>query len=95
MQFSTGGKTTLGHITKRGDNYLRKLLVHGARAAVSALLKKTGPHADKLSLWVQQLHSRCGFNRTVVAFANKLARQIWAILAGKTPHEEHQLAIAA
>jgi len=83
-QFSTGGKTKLGGITKAGDGYLRKILIHGARAAVRAAVirKKTDP----LSLWIRNLHERNGMNRTAVALANKTARRAWAILAGRPPY---------
>lgn len=94
-QFSTAGKTSLGHITKRGDSYLRQLLVHGGRAALQALrrrAKSNSPHP--LSLWAQGLYERCGANRAAVAMANKLARHIWAILAGKIP-QEGRLLLAA
>ena len=82
-QFSTGGVTKLGSITKRGDRYIRKLLVHGARSVVRyARLNET---PDQKSLWIRELYKRCGYNRTAVALANKLARQLWAILANKEP----------
>lgn len=83
-QFSTGGKTKLGGITKIGDGYVRKILIHGARAAVrtAVVRKKTDP----LSLWIRELHGRVGMNRAAVALANKTARRAWAILAGRQPY---------
>lgn len=73
---SSGERRQLGHITKRGDCYLRKLLVHGARAATLAALRKDDPR----SRWVKALVARRGHNRAVVAVANKTARIIWALL---------------
>ncbi len=87
-QFSTGGKPKLGRITKRGDSYLRKLLIDGARSAVNAAVKKK--KTDPKSLWIRKLHERCGANRTAVALANKNARIVWSILADKTPVKHKQ-----
>ncbi|NDC38282.1 MAG: IS110 family transposase [Proteobacteria bacterium] len=82
-QHTTGGRTRLGSITKQGNGYLRKLLVHGARSVVRyAVLKQ---REDRKSLWIRNLHQRGGTNRTSVGLANKTARQAWAILAGKQP----------
>lgn len=74
-QHSTGGKPVLLGITKRGDRYLRMLLIHGARA----VLRYAPGKADPLSCWLQQLAQRRGVNRTTVALANKNARHLWAI----------------
>jgi transposase len=76
-QHSSGNKIILGGITKRGDRYVRKLLVHGARAVVNSCENK----ADKRSLWVADKKSRRGYNKATVAVANKNARTIWALLA--------------
>lgn len=77
-QRSTGGKTKLLGITKRGDTATRTLLIHGGRAVVrSALLKKK---TDPYSLWVQKLYAKYGMNHTAVAVANKNARVAWRIL---------------
>ena len=92
-QFTTGGKPKLGRITKRGDSYLRQLLIHGARSAVRAAVKKK--KTDPTSLWIRSLHVRCGANRTAVAMANKNARTVWSILAGKTPVKHRQPPLAA
>jgi len=83
-QHSTGGKPMLGGITKSGDSYIRKQLIHGARSAVRAAMLKT-TSKDPHILWIQQLQARAGTNRTAVAVANKTARCAWAILAGKQP----------
>ena|SRR5688500_5976024 len=84
-QHSTGGKERLLGISKRGDSYLRKLLVHGARTTIRWVGRKT----DRRSLWIQQLVERRGKNRTAVAVANKNARIVWALL---TSHQDYQLA---
>ena len=73
---SSGGKASLGSITKRGDDYLRTLLIPGAKAAVRTSEKRS----DRLSLWVTQLKARVGWQKAVVALANKNARILWAIL---------------
>jgi transposase len=75
-QRSTGGRTLLLGITKKGDTYLRKLLIQGARA----LLRVAGRHDDRQSLWVRQLLTRRHKHVVAVALANKLARTIWALL---------------
>jgi transposase len=76
-QYSTGGKAILGRITKRGDVYLRTLLIHGARSALITLSRRT----DRLSRWAASLIERRGFRRACVAMAAKNARIIWALLA--------------
>jgi transposase len=87
-QHSSGGRDRLLGISKRGDRYLRSLLVHGARAVVSRAAGKTDP----LSLWINRLRERRGFNRTVVALANKLARIGWAVLAHNTTYQAQRAA---
>lgn len=76
-QHSSGGKQKLLGITKRGDKYIRKCLVHGARSAVYRAEKKT----DQRSLWINNLVKSGGTNKACVALANKNARIIWALLA--------------
>lgn len=76
-QHSTGGKTVLGSISKRGDRYLRTILIHGARSVISKADNKT----DARSRWIQQLKSRVGMNKACVALANKNARILWALMA--------------
>lgn len=75
-EHSSGDRRQLKGITKRGDGYLRKLLIHGARASVLASKHKT----DARSRWIQELVARRGMNKAVVAVANKNARIIWAML---------------
>ena len=82
-QHSSGGKNRLLGISKRGDSYLRKLLIHGARSVVKTL----GNKHDKQSCWLKDLHVRRGFNRTSVALANKNARVIWALLANEQEYQ--------
>jgi len=76
-QHSSGGREKLLGISKRGNTFVRTLLIHGARAVAMHSGKKT----DKRSRWVEELKARRGFNRTSVAVANKNARTIWALLA--------------
>ena len=82
-QNSTGGKDTLLGITKRGDKYVRSLVIHGARSVVSRADKKTDP----LSQWINELVARRGFNKTVVALANKLVRIGWVIVAREESYQ--------
>ena len=76
-QHSSGGKARLGHITKAGDPYMRKLLVLGARAVLASAEGKT----DKLSRWAVALAERRGYWRAIVAIAAKNARMAWAMLS--------------
>ena len=78
-QFGSGGKTTSAGITKRGNRYLRKQLVHGARAITCMSKRKS----DKFSLWINQLLARKGPNKTYVAVAARLARIAWTLLDRK------------
>ena len=75
-QYSSGGKTRLGRITKAGDAYLRSLLVLGARAVLNAAANKT----DSLSRWAMALRERRGYWKAVVAIAATNARMAWAVL---------------
>lgn len=79
-EHSSGEKRRLGRITKRGDGYLRTLLIHGARAVLSAAcrLKRAGRKLDRLRSWALATAERMPTNKAVVALANKLARVIWA-----------------
>ncbi|MCP4284620.1 MAG: IS110 family transposase [Gammaproteobacteria bacterium] len=80
-QSSSGGKQRLGRISKRGDGYLRRLLVHGARAVLrwSRGSKKCGPGQGRTA-WQQSLLARRPVNVVLVAMANKTARVVWAML---------------
>jgi transposase len=75
-QVTTGGRPRLVGISKRGNRYLRKLLIHGARAALPTLLGSLTP----LGAWLRGLMARMHKNAAVVALANKLARMVWAVL---------------
>ena len=76
-QHSTGGRSRLGHISKEGDAYLRGLLFQGARS----VLHSAPGHQDRMSRWALELQARRGYNRTLVAIANKNARIAWALLS--------------
>jgi transposase len=78
-QYTTGGKPRLGGIGRRANHYLRRQLIHGARAVVCRLAQ----HDDRQSQWLKELMARRGFNRTIVALANKTARTAWALLTRK------------
>ena len=75
-QFTTGGKPKLLGISKRGNKYLRRQLIHGARAALPYVAERDTP----LGRWAKGLASRAHRNVAIVAFANKLARIAWAVL---------------
>jgi transposase len=76
-QYSTGGKAKLLGISKRGNVYLRKILIHGARAAVLRIRRDRAP----IGTWLDKLDARAHKNVVVVAMANKLARVAWAVLS--------------
>ena len=76
-QYSTGGKARLLGISKRGNVYLRKILIHGARAAVLRIKRDRAP----IGAWLDALDARAAKNVVVVAMANKLARIAWAVLS--------------
>lgn len=75
-QHSSGNTTRLAGITKRGDTYLRKLLIQGARTVVQNCEKKK----DRKNKWVADKKDRLGYNKAAVALANKNARIIWAMM---------------
>ena len=75
-QHSSGGRERLLGISKRGDSYLRQLLIHGARSVLQRIDKKL----DARSVWLKGLKLRAGMNRTSVALANKNARVVMALL---------------
>ncbi len=89
-QHSTGGKSTLQGISKRGDTYLRTLLIHGARAVVRVAERK--PNADP---WLKNLLARRHKNVAAVALANKNVRTIWALLAHDRDYEAGYVRAAA
>jgi transposase len=86
-QDSSGGKARLGGVTKRGDTYLRTLLVQAARSAVQTAERRS----DRLSRWVLSVRERRGWQKACVALANKNARIVWAILThGECFDAEHE-----
>ena len=75
-QYTTGGKPKLGGIGRRANHYLRRQIVHGARAVMSQAGRRSDPRAE----WMKGVAARRGFNRAVIAVANKMARAAWAML---------------
>lgn len=75
-QHSSGGKNNLSGITKRGDTYLRTLLIQGAKSAVMTAHRRS----DRISAWAAALRDRSGWQKAVVALANKNARILWAVM---------------
>jgi transposase len=73
---SSGGKNSLGGITKRGDNYLRSLLIQGAKSVVMPAHKRSDP----ISVWAAALRERMGWQKAAVPLANKNARIQWAVM---------------
>lgn len=76
-QNSSGGKASLGRITRRGDDYLRTLLIQGAKSAVMNAHRRR----DRIAQWLVQLVTRVGWQKATVALANKNARVLWAVLS--------------
>ncbi|MGB7541809.1 MAG: IS110 family transposase [Burkholderiales bacterium] len=76
-QHSSGGKPRLGHISRRGDAYLRCLLVQGARSVLLTAMR----HSDRMSRWVLSVQARRGYHKALVAIAAKNARIAWALLS--------------
>jgi transposase len=79
-QTGTGGRVKLLGISKRGDPYLRTLLIHGARSVLM--------HAKNPGPWVTELKKRRPMNVAVVALANKMARTIWALIAHERAYQK-------
>jgi len=80
-QYASGGKTKLGRTTRRGDTYLRTLLVQGARSTLTQARRRAPEEATRLQRWMVALYARVGYHKTLVAIANKHARLLWALLA--------------
>jgi transposase len=87
-QHSSGGKERILGISKRGDSYVRTLLIHGARSALRTAPGKN----DRLSRWALELAKRSHPNVAATALANKMARVAWAMLRHGTTYEPHGLA---
>lgn len=79
-EYSSGSVRRLGKITKRGDTYIRMLLIHGARSVLlrARQLQRAGRPLSRIQRWAVQLEARVGYNKASVALANKLARICWA-----------------
>ena len=90
-EYTTGGKQKLLGIRKRGNSYLRRLFVQGART----VLQQSAKQSSGLSARLAQLTSRTHRNVAAVALANKLARMAWAVLAKNEPYRPPMLADAA
>jgi len=82
-QNSSGGKNNLGHITKRGDMYVRMLLIQGAKSIVLTAHKRDDP----ISRWAHALREKSGWQKAVVALANKNARILWAVFVRGRPFD--------
>lgn len=98
-QCSSGGKERLGTITKRGDTYLRGLLVQGARSTLRSALRRPLDKRSRIEHWIVELSRRVGYHKTLVAIANKHARICWAILARGETYDprarEHRMTLAS
>jgi transposase len=88
-QNSSGGKASLGRITKRGDDYLRTLLIQGAKAAVMS----AGKRDDPISRWLVQLTERVGWQKACVAMANKNARILWSVMTREQDYDPHHVSV--
>jgi transposase len=80
-QASSGGKERLLGISKRGDKYVRTLLIHGARAVIHHLRRRLKVGRPGGHPWLEQVLRRCHVNESALALANKMARMAWALLA--------------
>ena len=89
-QRSTGGKARLLGISKRGNEYLRRMFIHGARAVLYRVKYDTGGFGR----WVHQLEARAPRNKIIVAIANKLARIAWAVLFRGEGYKHQPIAAA-
>lgn len=89
-EHSTGLSRRLGRITKRGNSYLRMMLIHGARSALRAGAMTNVP--DDLRTWALDIARRRGFNVAAVALANKLARVCWRVWRDQRPFERREAA---
>ena len=88
-QHSTGGRIRLGRITRRGDAYLRTLLVQGARSALQAAMRIAPERRHRLAVWIVATYQRIGYHKTLVAIANKHARLLWVLLMRDEPLQAH------
>jgi transposase len=84
-EHSSGHRRRLGSITKRGDTYVRTLLIHGGRSVLQAAHRRKDP--DRLHRWALEVERRQGRNRAAVALANKIVRMAWAVWAKGTRYD--------
>lgn len=91
-EHSSGGRRSLGRISKRGDVYLRMLLIHGARAVLRGAQPKSDP--DRFRRWALDVQQRRGHNKAATAVANKMARIVWAVWKFGKPFESRSEEIA-
>jgi transposase len=90
-QYSTGGKPRLLGISKRGNVYLRTLLIHGARSVIRWVVRREKP-SSSLEKWCLDLIKKRGINRAAVALANKIGRMIWALLVKEENYKTRAIA---
>jgi transposase len=88
-QHSSGGQSKLGSITKRGETYLRTLLIQGAKSAVMTAHRRDDP----ISKWACQLREKSGWQKAVVALANKNARILWAVFVRGKAFDAHHVSV--
>ena len=86
---SSGNRQWLGPITKRGDKYLRMLIIHGARSVLARAktLARSDKPMNRLQRWALRVEDRVGYNKATVALANKMARMCWAVWKHRTPFD--------
>lgn len=84
-QTGSGGKVSLHGISKRGDTYLRTLMIHGARSVLT--------HAKESGPWVEHVKSHRPLNVAVVALVNRMARTIWAVLAHEQSYQKAYVSV--
>ena len=94
-EHSSGSQRRLGRISKRGDAYLRMLLIHGARAALRAaqLRRNRAQPLTRLQRWALDLRERSGHNKAAVALANKMARRLWAMEHHRTAFDPDHVSV--
>jgi transposase len=88
-QNSSGGKTRLGRITRRGDAYLRSVLVQGAKSVVFTAHRRSDP----ISRWALALRERAGWQVAAMALANKNARSLWAVMTKADRFDAHHVSV--
>ena len=89
LECSSGNRRWLGRISKRGDKYLRMLIIHGARSVLvrAKTVAKSGKPLNRLQRWALRVEQRTGYNKATVAVANKMARMCWAVWKNRAPFD--------